>query len=195
VSETINADYSATLNNGVPGQGDTGTTTFSAPSADYVNVVYTPTVGSPVSTTVPVWWGSTPLLSDTFKQIASAAPVPARCKSNYTGQSSVELRESLSYVDPIQGSTDVETTDRFVISGIGVVCANNTRLISYFNNRTNGELAGTTSISVLQGLATYTASRTKGPDEIVGFGPFAGPGARLPLPLGLKLDSFPGKKH
>jgi hypothetical protein len=70
VSETINADYSATLNNGVPGQGDTGTTTFSAPSADYVNVVYTPTVGSPVSTTVPVWWGSTPLLSDTFKQIA-----------------------------------------------------------------------------------------------------------------------------
>jgi hypothetical protein len=190
-SNTINNDYSASETNGLPGQSNTGSTTFSAPNAGSVTVVYTPLVGSPTTNTPPVWWGSTPLLSDQFKQIAAAIGVPARCHSSYTGTHSVELAETLSYVDPVNGYTDAETINRFIISGVGVACLTNTRLITYYDNRKTGNQIGTTSISVTQGLTSYTPA--KGHErQVVGFGVTGGVGVSggIQYPIGLKLEKF-----
>jgi hypothetical protein len=192
--ETINNDYSATQTNGLPGQSNTGSTTFSAPANDKVTVVYTPPSGPVVTTLVPVWWGTTALLSDEFKQVASAEAVPAKCKSSYTGQKSVHLTEALSYVEPVEGFTDNETIDHFVISGIGVVCITNTRLIEYYANTTSGMLAGTTTIAVNQGLTAFAPSRTKGHQDIAGFGIMTGGISRPMLPLGVNLEKFSGAR-
>jgi hypothetical protein len=180
-SNTINSNFSASEANGVPGQPTSGSTTFSAPSGNVVTVVYTPTVGSPVTNEVPVWWGSNPLLSDQFKTVSVTEKVPAKCASGYTGDTSTHLREILSYVDPVGGSTDSETIDRWVVSGVGVACLANTRLVTYYDNRDTGSEIGSTSISVLQGLQSETLSQRN--REIVGFGPVGGSHAILPSTL------------
>ena len=155
-SVTINADFSASQTNTQPGQKTTGTTTFSAPSGGVVTVTYTPPGGQAQVTSVPVWWGSTPLLSDVFEEIASKEPVPPRCKSTYDGQSSANLREFISNVDPVAGTTDSEVIDRFVVAGTGVVCITATRTVTTYANRSTGSLVSTTTYGEAQGLQTYT---------------------------------------
>jgi hypothetical protein len=155
-SDTINADFSASESNTQPGQPSTGTTTFSAPAGGVVTVTYTPPGGGPQTTQVPVWWGSTPLLSDVFEEIASKEPVPTRCKSAYDGQLSANLREFISSVDPVAGTTNQEVRDKFVVPGTGVVCVTETRTVTKYDNRTTGAEVEKTTYSGAQGLQTYT---------------------------------------
>jgi hypothetical protein len=124
------------------------------------------------------------LESDKFKQVASAQAVPARCNSIYSGTPSVHIREVLNYFDPVAGSTDSETIDRFVVSGAGVACLINTRLVSYYDNRTTGNPVGTTSVSVIEGLTSETPAQR----QIAGFGPIGSGLNKVQMPIGLKID-------
>lgn len=155
-SYTINSDYSATVTNTQPGQPTSGTTTFSAPSGGIVTVTYTPLSGQPQTTSVPVWWGTTPLYSDELREIASNEPVPPRCKSKYDGQSSANLREFISGVDPVTGTVNSEVEDKFVVSGVGVVCNTETRTVTTYANRSTGSETAKTSYSLARGTQTYT---------------------------------------
>ena len=190
-SKTINPDASASETNGIPGQPTSGSTTFSAPSGGTITVVYTPTSGSPVTTHPTAWYAgfitnmnNSVLESDKFKQVASAQAVPARCNSIYSGTPSVHIREVLNYFDPVAGSTDSETIDRFVVSGAGVACLINTRLVSYYDNRTTGNPVGTTSVSVIEGLTSETPAQR----QIAGFGPIGSGLNKVQMPIGLKID-------
>jgi hypothetical protein len=159
-----NADGSGQDQNDGNG-ADGGTTTFSAPAlvngAYLITVARTPVSGPPVTTTVPDWFpGNGPaqaLTTDQSRDLGQAQ-VPKKCGST-AGQTARELRETLTDLDVVRGTYNVETIDTFVVAGAGTVCIDHQRLLDTYDNRGTGQLSTAERFNETIGLSGETLAK------------------------------------
>jgi hypothetical protein len=169
-----NSDGSGQTQNN--GSGPTaGTTTFSAPVESggkyYITVVYTPPSGPATTTQVPDWFpGNGParhLVTDEKKDLGSVS-VPSKCGAT-AGQSAVELRESITALDVVQGWYNTETLDSYVVSGEGVVCIDHQRLLNTYDNLVTGDLMTAEHFNELTSLTSESQARLRNKHLTLGF--------------------------
>lgn len=114
--------------------------------------------GQSATNLVPDWYPgggqpSSPLATETSTDLGQG-PAPSTCGTK-AGTSATHIKTTFTQLDTIEGLTESDVTDLYVVPGVGYICRLETDTVNNYHNEVLGTLANTQVTKTTQVLTSY----------------------------------------